>query len=136
MRKIFFYGLFMDEEILKTKGIHPTLGKIASAIGYGLRIGERATLVKSDSEHCYGIVMALSENDLCSLYSNPEVSEYIREQLEVCELSGQAYIATTYILPASKLSGSNRDYAKALSVIATKKGLPQTYIDEILGWAK
>ncbi len=47
MRKIdvFFYGLFMDEALLKTKGVIPANLRYASVLGFQLRIGNRATLV-------------------------------------------------------------------------------------------
>ena len=136
MKTIFFYGLFMDDDLLREKGFHPTTGKIAFAEGYGLRIGERATLIKSESERSYGIVMNLSEEEAESLYSGPSVSEYVPEQVEVTELNGTTCKVTSYNLPISKLSGSNREYAKSLSVAAQKMGLPQTYINEILTWAE
>ena len=118
------------------KGFHPSEGKIAFVEGYGLRIGARATLVKSASERSYGIVMALSEEEAESLYSGPSVSEYVPEQIEVTELTGATYNVTVYNLPISKLSGSNTEYAKALAVAARKMGLPQTYVQEILTWVQ
>lgn len=136
LKTIFFYGLFMDGDLLRKKGLHPTQGKIAFAQGYGLRIGERATLVKSESERSYGIIMNLSEEESENLYSDPSVSDYIAEQIEATELNGASYKVTCYNLPISKLSGSNKEYAKSLSIVAQKLGLPQTYVSEILTWAK
>lgn len=109
MKSVFFYGLFMDEDLLIGKGIHPSNRKLAFANGYGLRIGEKATLAKSVSESSYGIVMDISEDEVKRLYSAPGVSDYVPEQIEVTDKDGNTYIVQCYNLPVSKLTGSNRE---------------------------
>ena len=136
MKSVFFYGLFMDEDLLIGKGFHPHNKKLAFANGYGLKIGEKATLVKSASESSYGIVMDLSEDEIERLYSAPGVSEYVPEQIEVTDKDGNTFKVQCYNLPISKLTGSNKEYAKALSVAAQKMGLPKSYVEQILTWAK
>ena len=136
MKSVFFYGLFMDEDLLTGKGFHPSNRKLASANGYGLRIGEKATLVKSESEISYGIVMDLSEDEIENLYSSPGVTDYVQEDIEVTDFDGNTYNVQCYNLPVSKLTGSNSEYAKSLSVAAQKMGLPKSYINQILTWAK
>jgi hypothetical protein len=42
---VFFYGLFMDEELLRAKGVQPRSPRQACIRGFALRIGQRATLV-------------------------------------------------------------------------------------------
>ena len=41
---VFFYGLFMDEELLRGKGLNPKNAEPASVDGLALRIGQRAAL--------------------------------------------------------------------------------------------
>jgi hypothetical protein len=43
--EVFFYGLLMDEELLRGKGLEPEGGEIAAIDGFALRIGQRAALV-------------------------------------------------------------------------------------------
>ena len=43
--EVFFYGLFMDEELLRGKGLEPEGDEIAAIDGFGLRVGQRAALV-------------------------------------------------------------------------------------------
>jgi hypothetical protein len=45
MKSVFFYGLFMDPDLLKDKGLNPGASEPAQLAGYGLKIGARATLV-------------------------------------------------------------------------------------------
>lgn len=42
MKSVFFYGLFMDQELLKAKGLNPANPRLAYVAGYGLRIGQWA----------------------------------------------------------------------------------------------
>jgi hypothetical protein len=42
--RVFFYGPFMDEELLRAKGVQPANPRQACVRGFALRIGERATL--------------------------------------------------------------------------------------------
>ena len=52
---VFFYGLFMDESLLASKGVNPSKATIGYVEGYGLRIGRRATLVPDDTNRAYGV---------------------------------------------------------------------------------
>ncbi len=46
LHKVFFYGLYMDEEILKNKGVKPREKILACAKGYKLRVGNYGYIVK------------------------------------------------------------------------------------------
>ena len=134
MKAIFFYGLFMDGDLLKEKGLKPLSPRLAYVTGYGLRIGERATLEKSASERAYGSVIELSKEELEILYGDKSVADYIPEQLVATDLQGRSIAAVSYILPMDKLSGSNEEYAISLAIAARKIGLPEEYIGEIETW--
>ncbi len=47
----------MDESLLATKGIRPSEVNLGFVDGYGLRIGERATLVRRPDSRAYGAMM-------------------------------------------------------------------------------
>lgn len=125
----------MDQELLERKGLSPSNVEIAVVEGYGLRIGERASLVKSKHERAYGLVMFLSHEELKALYSEHSVSDYVAENMTVTASHSKNILASAYILPVEKLSGQNREYAGALAVLAKNVGLPSEYIEEIENWA-
>ena len=135
MKAVFFYGLFMDEDLLRQKGLNPESPRLAQVIGYGLRIGERATLEKSASERAWGCVIELTEAELDSLYAEASVADYIPEPLMATDSRGHPIAAISYILPMHKLSGHNPAYARSLAIAASKLGLPDDYIEEIETWA-
>ncbi len=56
----FFYGLFMDSEVLRDSQVMGVNPRRAYVDGYALRIGRRATLVPSSGARAYG-----HYNDLC-----------------------------------------------------------------------
>jgi hypothetical protein len=50
----FFYGLYMDLEILREAGVAPASPRRAYVDGFALRIGQRATLLPSAGARAYG----------------------------------------------------------------------------------
>lgn len=128
---VFFYGLFMDESLLAAKGVHATDPIIGFVEGYRLRIGERATLVPESDSRAYGVSMTISSEDAASLYSEKSVADYVAEPVVVTSLEGVQVSAVCYILPTAKLVGTNPGYAAALLTLATKLGLPDSYLREI-----
>jgi hypothetical protein len=136
MKSVFFYGLFMDVDLLKEKGLNPSAAIIAYVAGYGLRIGDRATLMQSSQERSYGSVIQLDEEEIEILYGDKSVADYVPVKVIAIDTNGSTLTAVSYILPVSKLSGQNRGYANSLAVVARKIGLPEEYIYEIEKWIK
>src|SRR5262247_2319520 len=65
---VFFYGLFMDVELLRSKGASPQNIRRAGALGYELRIGKRATLWREPKACAYGLLMELTHEEVEKLY--------------------------------------------------------------------
>lgn len=135
MKAIFFYGLFMDISLLQEKGFAPSEPVMAYVDGFGLRIGDRATLVKSENERAYGLIMTLTNKELLSLYGESSVADYVPEKIEVFDSNNMTVEVTVYNLPSALLSGRNKSYARSLTVVAKNAGLPDGYINEIERWA-
>jgi hypothetical protein len=133
MRKIFFYGLFMDRTRLAEKGFHPETIGPAVLHDHRIHIGDRATLLPSASSRVYGTVMELSEQEVHALYSEPSVRAYTPERVRVALLgSDQIVEADCYNLPRDLgLAGANPAYAKELSRLAEALGFDSDYIQEI-----
>ena len=131
MKSVFFYGLFMDSELLKEKGFNPSNPVLAYVEGYGIRIGERASLVESENERAYGIIMSLDSDELEALYGEESVLDYVPEILTATISSNEEVEVTTYNLPPEKLKGKNKDYAKSPAILAKKIGFSSEYIEEI-----
>ena len=70
--EVFFYGLFMDEELLRSKGVHPVNVRMAAVPGFELRTGQRATLQNANA-CAWGVLMQLTHAEVEQLYSEPSV---------------------------------------------------------------
>lgn len=129
--RIFFYGLFMDESFLATKGIEPSDVKLGFVDGYGLRIGKRATLVRRPDSRAYGAMMNIAPSEVTELYAEESVADYLPEPVIVEFMDGTQVEATCYNLPGDKVIGANKEYAELLLDVATELGFPDSYLDQI-----
>jgi hypothetical protein len=128
---VFFYGLFMDESLLASRGIIPSSATVGYVDGYGLRIGRRATLVPDETNRAYGVLMRMRARDVRALYSEESVADYVAESVTVVLPDGTHEPAVCYNLPAGRLEGTNAQYAKSLLALAGKLGLPSAYLRQI-----
>ena len=128
---VFFYGLFMDESLLDSKGIIPSVAKAGYVDGYRLRIGTRAMLVPERGSRAYGILMTVGRDEAAKLYGDETVADYVAESVSVTLLSGTVKSAITYNLPLGEFDGANAAYAESLLLLATKLGFPVEYLDQI-----
>jgi hypothetical protein len=129
--RVFFYGLFMDERLLATKGIRPTKVSLGFVNGYGLHIGERATLIRRPNGRAYGAMMDVAPNEATELYAEDSVADYLPEPVTVELMDGTKVEATCYNLPSAKVTGTNKGYAESLLKVASRLGFPDSYIDQI-----
>jgi hypothetical protein len=129
---VFFYGLFMDPEVLERKGVRAADPKVARLEGYWLSIAARATLVHDPAETVCGILMQVSADDLRRLYSDASVRDYRPEAVRVTLGDGQRVEAVCYTLPPPvERVEPNPTYAAELYSLANRLGLPEDYLAKI-----
>ena len=128
---VFFYGLFMDEALLARKGVRPTNVAKGSVNDLALHIGERATLKRVAGARTYGVVMTIDGAKLNELYAEESVADYVAEPVIVELADGGSLEAACYILPAHRVTGTNRRYAEQLLELAIGLELPDSYIEQI-----
>ena len=126
---VFFYGLFMDEELLREKGLTPQHAELASVAGLALRIGQRAAPVPAPGVRVHGVVISLTLAELDRLYSEPSVRAYEPQAVLAHLASGGVIAALCYNLssPPSPTE-RNPEYAARLRAVAQKVGLPAEYV--------
>lgn len=128
----FFYGLFMDVEVLRQSGAKPANPRPAYVAEFALRIGQRATLVPSPGARAYGMLIALTHAELERLYSAPGLEQYRPEAVLAQPIEGIAVPALCYnLLEAPAPHERNPDYALRLKGVLTKLGFPGDYIASI-----
>jgi hypothetical protein len=128
----FFYGLFMDDVLLKGKGLNPENRRLASVENFCLVIGARASLVPCENGKVYGVLFSLTHNEMDALYSEPSVSVYRPEAVSAHLADGSIIPALCFNLPVPPLPDErNPQYAAKLRDLAERIGLPPDYVSSI-----
>ena|SRR5213593_641162 len=129
---LFFYGLFMDQELLRAKGLKPAEAELASVDGFALRIGQRAALVPATGSRVHGLIMSLTLPEVDQLYSEPGVQAYKPQAVLARLASGGLIAALCYNLPQPPAPDErNPEYAAKLRTLAQQVGLPADYVSSI-----
>lgn len=129
---IFFYGLFMDEALLREKGMNPSNRRIASVEHFCLVIGDRATLVRCANATVHGVVYSLTHNEVDALYSEAPVSGYRPEAVSAHLADGSIIPALCFNLPKPPARDErNAQYVSKLRELADRIGLPPSYVSSI-----
>ena len=129
---VFFYGLFMDADLLRAKGAQPVNIRSASVPGFALRIGQRATLLRNPDAQAHGILMELTHAEIEQLYSDASVRAY-RPEAVLAELADGARVPAlcfNLLVPPSP-EEANSEYAAKLRDLARRMRLPRDYVERI-----
>lgn len=125
----FFYGLFMDSEILSENQVLAERPRCAYVDGFELHIGRRATLVPTPGARSYGMVFALTHDELERLYGAPGLDQYRPEAILAHSMEGEVIPALCYNLrQAPGPDEANSEYAARLRSVLAKLGFPTKYI--------
>jgi len=129
---IFFYGLFMDDALLREKGMNPLNRRMARVDNFSLVIGERATLVPCPGQTAHGVLFSLTHNEVDALYREASVSVYRPEAVSARLADGSVIPALCFNLPVPpSITERNPQYASKLRELAAHIGLPQGYVSSI-----
>ena len=129
---VFFYGLFMEAELLRSKGTSPQGIRRASAPGFALRIGKRATLWPDRNACAHGMLMQLTHEEIGKLYSEDSLRAYRPEAILVQLDDASSVPALTFnLLESPHANERNSEYAAKLRELAHRLGLPTDYISAI-----
>jgi hypothetical protein len=128
----FFYGLFMDVDVLRESGVAPLDPRRAYVDGFALRLGRRATLLPLAGARAYGMIFALTHAELERLYNAPGLEQYRPEAVVAQPLEGAPAPALCYNLrEAPQPHERNPEYAARLQRALSKLGFPQDYVASI-----
>jgi hypothetical protein len=129
---LFFYGLFMDDALLREKGINPENRRVASVENFRLVIGQRATLVPCANATVHGVVFSLTHAEVDALYAEASVSVYRPEAVFAHLADGSVIPALCFNLPVPpSITERNPQYAVKLRELADRIGLPPSYVSSI-----
>jgi len=128
----FFYGLFMDADVLRQAGTKPSNFRRAYVMDFALRIGQRATLVPSPGDRAYGMVISLTHAELGRLYGAPGLEVYRPEAVVAHPFEGEAIPALCYnLVKAPEPHERNPEYAMRLQKVLENLGFPVEYVESV-----
>ena len=128
----FFYGLFMDDDVLREYNVLAEDPRRGYVDGYALRIGRRAALVPVSGARAYGMVFALTHDELERLYSAPGLEQYRPEAVLAHLMEGEVLPALCYNLREAPASNeSNAGYATRLRAALARLGFPSDYVSSV-----
>src|SRR5512134_1390414 len=129
---VWFYGLFMDPDLLRARGMDPVHPRRAIVRGMRLRIGNRAALESASDGVVYGVLLQLTHAEIDRLYAEPSVAIYRPEAVMAEPDEGPPVAALCFNLPsAPDPQERNAEYAEKLRELAARLGLPAHYVQSI-----
>ncbi len=130
----FFYGSYMNLDVLKEVDYLPERYEVARLSGYDIRIQPLANLVRSDKDTVYGIVAPGTHEQLARLYAHAKDvlgGTYLPHPVLVQTLDGKWLPALCYIAPSMDSRPAAGDYVDRIVGPARRYGFPKWYIDRL-----
>jgi hypothetical protein len=131
---IFFYGSYMNFEVLREMNYVPENWAVAKLSNFDIAIRPRANLLRSDQHCVYGIIATATHQELDRLYAHAKdvLGEiYLPEAVLVETLDGKWQPALCYICPEMKPHPAAPDYIDRILKPAKEFGFPEWYIKRL-----
>ena len=131
---VFFYGSYINLEVLKEVNLVPEHWEVARLPGFDIRIEPRANLVRSEQNCVYGIVATATHSQLERLYAHAKdvLGEiYLPEAVLVETMDGKCRPALCYIAPSMDPRPAANDYIDRIAKPAREYGFPDWYVQRI-----
>ncbi len=123
----FFYGSYMDPEVLRKFGADPGVGVAARLAGHRLAFTPHANLLPASDGGVHGFVYELTHDELDRLYGpNGFVTTY-RPVPVVVETDAGSRTAMTFVEEAPE-AAPDAGYLEAFLAICRRLGLPQDHV--------
>lgn len=128
---VFFYGSYMNLNVLREVGLQPKHRVIAKANGFDIVIQPRANLVLSDRHCVYGVLANVTHAELTCLYTHAKDvlgETYLPEAILIETLAGYWKPALCYIAPVMQMRVAANDYIDLIVETAREYDFPQWYV--------
>jgi AIG2 family protein len=132
---VFFYGSYINLNVLKEVDIFPESIDTAKLSGYDIVIQPRANLVPSFEHTVFGILTTASHSELQRLYTDHALGVlgelYLPEAVVVQTLDGSLQPALCYIASTMKAKPAENDYIDRIVNPAKEYSFPKNYIKHL-----
>jgi len=127
---IFFYGTFMNAEVLAEHGVSAETVVPAKLNGFQLTIRPRVNLTPDERGCVFGSVAATAPQDIASLYARLEAQfgiKYLPQAVIAERLDGMLCPALCYIAPSMEDADPVDNYVFQLANCVRELGHPEWY---------
>ena len=127
----FFYGSYMNFEVLKEVELAPERWEVARLHGFDIVIRPRANLFRSDGHCVYGVLATATHAELERLYAHARQilgEVYLPEAVLVEKLDGNWRPALCYLAPAMEPRPASAEYVDRIVGPAKAFGSPDWYV--------
>ena len=130
----FFYGSYMNLEVLKEVELIPDQVEVARLPGFDIRIQPLANLVRSDQHTVFGILIFSTHPELERLYSHAKDvlgSVYFPEPVLTQTLDGKLLPALCYLAPVMEPRPPGNEYIDRIMISGRQYGFPSWYLEKL-----
>ena len=137
MRRVwtFFYGSYINFDVLGEVDLLPEEHEVAVLHGYDLRIRPLANIVRRDETNVYGIVATATHAELDRLYREHALGvlggSYLPEAVLVETQNGASRPALCYIAHEMEDRPADPAYVERIAGPARRFGFPDWYVRKI-----
>ncbi|HKQ62992.1 MAG TPA: gamma-glutamylcyclotransferase family protein [Candidatus Polarisedimenticolaceae bacterium] len=127
----FFYGSYMNLDVLREMPVTPASWERARLPGFDIVIQPRANLVRSERESVYGVLATLTHRELDRLYTHARDvlgETYLPEAVLVERLVGGWKAALCYTAPTMRPRPADPAYVERILKPARDLGFPAGYL--------
>ena len=131
---VFFYGSYMNPDVLREVNIVPIDWEVARLHGFDISIRPRANLVRSEQHCVYGVVATATHGELARLYAHAkDVLGEVYLPYPVCveTRDGKSRPALCYMAPAMDPRPAEHGYLERILGPAREFGLPEWYVERL-----
>jgi hypothetical protein len=127
---VFFYGSFINLDVLRGAGLVPDRAEVARLSGFDIVIRPLANLVQSDQQSVYGILVTATHAELGRLYdlARDKMGGTYLPQAVLVETAGAWRPAICYIAPNMEPGAPSNDYIDRIVMPARQHGFPAWYL--------
>ena len=131
---VFFYGSYMNRDVLAEVNLSPKTWEMASLPGFDIRICPRANLVRSAAHVVFGVLASATHRELDRLYAHARDilgERYLPEAVLVHTRSGIWQSALCYLAEHMIERRPESEYIERILRPARELGFPTWYVTRL-----
>jgi len=135
---VFFYGLYMDADLLKSKGVVARDPRPALVQDHIVRLGAKAMLLRSHGRHAAGMLYQMNDREIDILYA--DARGYRRQRLSATVVGAEAKFRPTAVIsmvhidpPIHSSQDQDPDYCARWKNLVQRLGISGLASTEING---